>query len=362
MNALRKTKKNEEQDKKNQGDGRINRANVNTNAINAKNAKVSVEERMKEEKKYLGVLETYGVSWSLEKVARDTLQNFFDSNGQTLDGISVSITNKDDKYTIRIEGGIDYDYRYLMHIGATSKNDNEFVAGGFGEGAKILAVVLLRDNKFSQVRFGSQNWIVDYSFDPLPEGEYVDNTRGLYAKFSTTKEKSKGSFIEFVTDDSSCAEVFIKSKNLFYHSKNPDFKDPTLDIKSIGGIKYLPKSENAKQYPYGNFYYVGQRRHFDKEEWNTINHFNIWTYCNKVLRKDRDRGVITYREMEGNIIPLIINAASSDQLKNLIYETETIWPVIGSWPSNIGYELIKATASKLHKNGVKLEFNKKYLA
>lgn len=39
---------------------------------------------------YLGILETYPVNWSAEKIGRDLWQNFFDGNGHTVDGLTFS--------------------------------------------------------------------------------------------------------------------------------------------------------------------------------------------------------------------------------------------------------------------------------
>ena len=87
--------------------------------------------------KYLGILDTYGVDWSMEKAARDTLQNFFDGNNKTLDGVNVQVTQEGDDHVVRVSNHAEYDFRRLMHLGGTTKTDDPFAAGGFGEGAKI---------------------------------------------------------------------------------------------------------------------------------------------------------------------------------------------------------------------------------
>ena len=46
-------------------------------------------EKQVEKGYYLNLLETYAVNWDLEKVSRDSVQNFFDANGQTLDGVDI---------------------------------------------------------------------------------------------------------------------------------------------------------------------------------------------------------------------------------------------------------------------------------
>ena len=236
--------------------------------------------------KYLGILDTYGVDWSIEKAVRDTLQNFFDGNNRTLDGVDVRINQEGEDHVIRISNHAEYDFRRLMHLGGTTKADDPFSAGGFGEGTKVLALALLRDYGFSQVRFGSQNWELDFVLDELPAGEYVEQRKGLFAGLNQTKKSRKGNFIEFRTKNPEHAQKFVDAQKLFYSSDNPDFQSPSLDIPGVGGFKYLPKAEGSRDTPKGNFYYVGQRRHFDKEEWNMVEHVNLWTYVNDTLKKD----------------------------------------------------------------------------
>ncbi len=310
--------------------------------------------------KYLGILDTYGVSWSLEKVARDTLQNFFDGNHRTLDGVNINVTQEEDDYVIRVNNHAEYDFRRLMHLGGTTKADDPFSAGGFGEGTKVLALSLLRDFGFSQIRFGSQNWELDFVLDDMPEGEYVEQRKGLFAGLNQKKKSKDGNFIEFKTKNSEYAQAFIDARELFYSSDNPDFQNPSLDIPEVGGFKYLSREEGSRDTPKGNFYYVGQRRHFDKEEWNTAEHVNLWTYVNDTLKKDRDRGIVTRREIDNQVIPKILDATSTDDLSRLVYEMKPIWS--GTWNFEVGCKLLEGIAKRLTKQNVKLEFDDKYLA
>src|SRR3989344_756267 len=271
-------------------------------------ASPSVSQRMRladqyETFKYLGILDTYGVDWPLEKSARDTLQNFFDGNKRTLDGVDVKVAQKGEDYVVRISNHAEYDFRLLMHLGGTTKADDPFSAGGLGEGTKVLALSLLRDYGFSQVRFGSQNWELDFVLDTVPEGEYVEQRKGLFAGLNQIKESRKGNFIEFRTKNPEHAQAFVDAKKLFYSSDNPDFQNPSLDIPGVGGFKYLPRAEGSRDTPEGNFYYAGQRRHFEKEEWGTVEHVNLWTHIDDTLKKDRDRGIVTRREIDDQVIP-----------------------------------------------------------
>lgn len=310
--------------------------------------------------KYLGILDTYGVDWSIEKAARDALQNFFDGNNITLDGVDIGITQEGEDYVIKASNHAEYDFRRLMHLGGTTKANDPFTAGGFGEGTKILALALLRDYEFSQVRFGSQDWELDFVLDDVPEGEYVEQRKGLFAGLKKTKREKKGNFIEFRTKNPNHAQAFIDAQGLFYSSNNPDFQNPSLDIKGVGGFKYLSRKEGSRETPKGNFYYVGQRRHFDKEEWNTVEHVNLWTYVNDTLKKDRDRGIIARRDLEDRVIPRILDATSTDDLSKLVYEMKPIWS--GTWSFEVGHKLLEGIAKRLAKQDVKLQFDDKYLA
>ena len=310
--------------------------------------------------KYLGILDTYGVDWSMEKSARDTLQNFFDGNNRTLDGVDVRVNQEGEDYVIRVSNHAEYDFRRLMHLGGTTKADDQFSAGGFGEGTKVLALALLRDYGFSQVRFGSQNWELDFVLDDVPEGEYVEQRKGLFAGLNQTKKNRKGNFIEFRTKNPDHAKAFVDARELFFSSDNPDFQNPSLDIPGVGGFKYLPKAEGSRDTPKGNFYYVGQRRHFDKEEWNTVEHVNLWTYVNDTLKKDRDRGIVSRRDLEDKVIPRILDATPADDLSRLVYQMKPIWS--GTLSFEVGYKILEGIAKRLTDKGVKLQFEDKYLA
>lgn len=316
-------------------------------------------------KKYMGILDTYGVSWSLEKAARDTLQNFFDGNNHTLDGVDI-LVDKDGifgSYTIKMQNHATYDFRRLLHLGGTTKADESFSAGGIGEGAKILALVLLRDYGFSQVRFGSQDWLVDFVMDYVPDGEYVEKRKGLFACVNPATEHIQGNLVEFKTKSKSYAEVFRDAKDLFYHPGNSDFKNPTLDIPKVGGFKFLgDKKTDLRYIPNGNFYLAGQRRHVGEEKWNNVEYVSIWTYGNNALRRDRDRGLITKKELIENIIPVILSSASVDDLKRVIYELEPIWTEGSGYKDLIGPKIMENIAEKLSEKSVRLEFNEKYLA
>src|SRR3989338_2941239 len=308
-------------------------------------------------KKYLGILDSYGVSWSLEKAARDTLQNFFDGNHQTLDGVDISVTNVGfRKHQVRIQNHSTYDFRRLLHLGGTTKAEDTHSAGGIGEGAKILALALLRDYGFSQVRFGSQDWVVDFSMNDIPDGEYVEKRKGLFAKCSKASEPIDGNFVELRTSNKRNAQVFEEAKDLFYHSQNPDFQNPTLEIPKVGGFRFLGQNRN------GNFYFAGQRRHLDEEVWENVENVSIWAWSNRGLRKDRDRGLVTKKEFYEGIVKPMVQSTKRDELERVLYEMEPIWTEVSGYEKKVGPGILEAIADRLGVQGVKLTFDDKYVA
>lgn len=311
---------------------------------------------------YLGILETYGVKWSLEKVARDTLQNFYDVDS-TLDGVTTEIIGgqgeeNNPSYTVRIEGKGEYDFRELVHLGGTSKDKNEQAAGGFGEGAKIAALVLLRDHNFSEVKYGSRGWELSFYLDKAPEGSYGKDTRGLWAKLEKVPER-QGIYTEFKTTTSSSedAQAFIKARELFYGSENPDFQEAVYVSASGTGVKLLGPKEK------GHLYDAGQRRHFDDESkgWNAVEGINIWTK-QKVFGGDRDRGAISRSALEQKVIRPLIGEISPEDCTALITKMEAYWPSKGKWGFEVSSKLLDGLVERLATSGEKLTFDEKYLA
>ncbi|HLC50131.1 MAG TPA: hypothetical protein VJI97_01765 [Candidatus Nanoarchaeia archaeon] len=163
------------------------------------------------------------------------------------------------------------------------------------------------------------------------------------------------------TENEAFAKAFLDAKELFYHSKNLDFRDPTINVTGIGGFKYIPSEKDPKTKPKGNLYVAGQRRHFDKEEWNTVENFSIWVWSNDVLRKDRDRGIVNWIELRNEVVPKIVKAANIKDLTKAMYTMEDLWS--SDLPSYTpGYGIIEAIVKRLKEENVKLDFGEKHLA
>lgn len=332
--------------------------------------KLSFEKRA-EKGLYLFVKETYGISWSLEKTARDAWQNFFDANKGTIDGVSFETTeekfNDQDVQRIKISGDKGYDWRRLVHVGASEKESLEAV-GGFGEGTKYLALVMLRDYGAKEVKYSDNDWTLNFYLDKLPRGSYErEGERGIYIK-KRKREPIKKNSLEIVfsgEDAREKVETLSKAKELFYSNENSDFKDVSFSNKETGGFKILPPIERGETFKYeqeqkGHFYHLGQRTHYDsRDSWETVRNMNIWIW-QRVLPPDRDRGMITSKEMEEKVIPLIVNSMKPKEMEKSVYDFKPLWDKHVFYQES--YEVLEKIAKRLTEAGVKLKFEEEYLA
>ena len=318
---------------------------------------------------YLSIKEEYGVEWDLEKASRDVWQNFFDGNGGTLDGIETSVerkkVGKEPMVEVCIKGPKGYDWRELVHLGGTTKQDSETDVGGFGEGTKILSLVLLRDFDAKSVTFSANDWELDFYLDQVPEGSYTrTDDRGLFArKRAGVQREGNELSIVFPARAERNARALLEGRELFYSKDNEDFKNPDFNNSSVGGFKILPHTSKSifDRAPKGHLYIAGQRMHFDKrDEWKTVEGLQLWTW-KKTLPRDRDRGMVTRSEVEHNVIKPVVASMTRKDAERTVYAFKPHWDGF-RWTFEIDYKLLQATVAKLAREGAKLMFDKEYIA
>lgn len=201
-------------------------------------------------------------NWSNEKIARDLMQNFYDGNGHTLEGVDLKVKQNDNgTYTIRIDGKGIYNYEHLKRLGGSDK-DNPKDAGGFGEGSRIIAGSLLAKGT-NRVRFACKDWQMDFTT--------AENARtheeGVMRTLTKNEAQLDGNYVEFDTNDKELVEKIMDSKNYFYSPNNPDFRD--LDIENeFFGFKVTPDKN-------GNLYYIQRFQTPDKKMDNGLQNMTI---------------------------------------------------------------------------------------
>ncbi|MBY0405274.1 MAG: hypothetical protein K2X66_15350, partial [Cyanobacteria bacterium] len=310
--------------------------------------------------------EKYQANWSAEKVSRDILQNFFDSHGQTLEGVqfkiipvwSDSIESTGGKkiltYKVQIIGLGQYDYEKSYILGASDKQDDDHNAGGYGEGLKIIALNLLRDYGAKYVKVSSANWAMTYS---LPEGQNAKgHTPKLYNQLehlAKAKEQLPGNVFEFQTDNVQFIETLMKATQYFYHPYNPDFQQQTYE-NEVGGFKILPSGQK------GNVYVAMQRYEYaNKGAWEAhVPGITIWKRTKAEKSKiDRDRTHLSSSEVS-DVLSAICKKMLADEV---VHTIQVLEPYLGeNYDSMPLLYTLRDALQYTHR--AKMEFPPKFLA
>ena len=312
-----------------------------------------------QEGRYLGLLTTYKVPWDEEKTARDVWQNFFDGNNYTLDGVNSSIHPAAEGAVFSIQGASEYDYRHLLHLGGSTKTENTLAAGGFGEGSAIAALVMLRDMGAKEIVHESGDWRLTFYLDEIPDYKAGEaQAKGLFAKVEKVPYQKGSRFrVEFPNPET--AKLFAESRDLFYHSENSDFQNPTYVNPAFGGVK-LHVGEK------GNVYEAGQRRQFkeygeEKGKSYNVADVTLWTR-EKVFDPDRDRSGVDQTQVTNKVIRELVATMGTEDIKRTITEHPELWYKTESLRS--GNRLLQEMCSvyKYQKQGEPITFPSNYIA
>jgi hypothetical protein len=194
----------------------------------------------------LALLDGYKVRWSRETVARDIVQNFFD---EVDDFGEVTITVDAARRFVEVRGPSRFDLEYLRYIGATSKAQRR-AAGGFGEGFKVCALVLVRDFACA-VTAGSGAWEIKPVLRPMKLGRELcyEVTR------HDAGAEHPGSFVRLEGADARLCAAFATAKELFRHPDNPRLRVPLYLDEEAGVGVFVAPDEHM-----GDLYYRRQHR------------------------------------------------------------------------------------------------------
>lgn len=321
----------------------------------------------------------YGVKWDTEKCGRDAFQNFFDANGGTLDDVEVEIDETYDQgeaslrpmHNVVIRGNKQpYDYRDLLTTGGTTKRIGRGTAGGFGEGAKVLALVLLRDKNVQRIIHRSGDWQLEYYLAEIDERQTARKAQGLHAKVVTGLEFVEGSELLISCTERETAEQLVAAKELFYSSENPDFQNPTFENQqpdgSRIGMKLLGITDrfSGDELVQGHLYIAGQRRKYNpsgaREDWESVGGMSVWT-SRDVASGDRDRGSLNKGQLETEILRPFGASFDESQVREFFAVTEPSYAALALLETDLG-NLARAVAEQGEELGVKIAFGADYVA
>lgn len=181
--------------------------------------------------------------WENSRLARDLIQNFYDGNGYTMEGVDIKVEKVGEKYAVKISGKGLYDYDRVLNFGYGSKANDTRSAGQHGEGSKIVLGNLLYSRGAEHVKYSAGKWELDFTADKTKKPSESEIMQTL-----TEVEKAQnGTSLEFETTDLDLVKELIKAKDYFYSPQNKDFVN--LDFENdFFGMKFLPKGEKGNMY------------------------------------------------------------------------------------------------------------------
>lgn len=270
----------------------------------------------------IGMNIEYGkrANWNNNKIARDILQNFYDANNHTLNGVGFSVKQSDDGYKIKISGNALYDCKSLLELGSGNKiGESPYNAGGFGEGSRIVVASLLGQGKTDKVTFACADWELSFN----------EKNNSIMRTLNKTDENLDGNYIEFETKDKDLVETMIQAMNYFENSHNPDFKNLDYNSKDFA-FKILNREEKGNLYLTQRFEYgqdgnwenglEGIRLIFKRKP----DAAKFKELTNNDFSKGRDRIYYTNRDIY-NLTLYFAQDMSDEELIDTIIKTQKHW-------------------------------------
>ncbi len=157
------------------------------------------------------VTTAWGVKWSEDMIARDLLQNFFDSNKNNVEAIKTSSHGT----LARIEAPVQFDLRRLYYLGSEKTSDD---VGQYGEGFKASAVSYLRiPGRTIYAASGGHALAIHPDSTPIPGTESLYPL--VYEFFSI--KPIEGCVLVLDQCSNSLAKILGHAIENFFYPKNP---------------------------------------------------------------------------------------------------------------------------------------------
>ena len=183
-----------------------------------------------------------GRNWDNSRFARDMLQNFYDGNGNTLEGVDIEIKKENGRYKVKISGKGIYDYKQVFKLGKNDHTSKD--AGKYGEGLKVMFATLLDSRGTTYVKHSSGDWVINLTAE---QGAESSSRTRVFGDLQRAETRQEGATVEFDTTDEELVHEILKAKDYFYSPYNPDFQNFDYENEYFG-IKFLPKGEKGNIY------------------------------------------------------------------------------------------------------------------
>lgn len=172
--------------------------------------------------------DTYGVSWTPDKIVRDLIQNFYDSVPEEEFEKAIQIEADGRHKTVRISGPKVFDVELLWRIGVGTKTGDISgqYAGGFGEGFAVAALQLLRNWPNLVVYTTVGNEKVTFRLEEIEVSEM--RVRELVCDVEQWPGKG-GTELVLENAPAILTAIFAHGKSYFDYPQNPIFGEKLSD-------------------------------------------------------------------------------------------------------------------------------------
>ncbi|MGN0714840.1 MAG: hypothetical protein ACI4LN_03385 [Anaerovoracaceae bacterium] len=178
--------------------------------------------------KSLNILFSYPVKWSEYRVLRDLVQNFYDAKDFTTWWDYFSYTNNNGKLSMKMEDSV-FSYEWLLHIGASTKQESNTAAGYFGEGFKIAALCAMRDFGW-KITCASGDWCLQV----VKETVIVDGNENEGMAYEVSERSFQNNselVLEGITEKQ--YELFQTVLMSFFYPQNPLFGEKVFENQKV---------------------------------------------------------------------------------------------------------------------------------
>ncbi|MDR3341222.1 MAG: hypothetical protein LBT14_00265, partial [Treponema sp.] len=167
----------------------------------------------------LNIMLNYPVHWTKQQVLRDIIQNFYDDAGIERFGKTFQYVYKEKEIMELSMKSKGFNYEWLVHIGASTKQEiSGKFAGFYGEGFKIAALCALRDYHWG-IRMRSQNWSLQVTTrESIIDGKKLSQLVYEIDDNQTLSSETVLTIDNFAEEDTILLNDTVK---IFYYQDNP---------------------------------------------------------------------------------------------------------------------------------------------
>jgi len=197
----------------------------------------------------LNLMTSYPIKWTKYQVLRDIVQNFYDDAGMLCfyKKFKTKYIADDNAITISLDSK-GFSYEWLLHMGASTKQDKsgEF-AGFFGEGFKVASLCALRDYNW-KITMRSRDWHIEVcTLSTIVDGKRLQQLAYNLTEGLPNSSETSLTIQSFSKEDADLLDEVVLG---FYFPENPLFAKCIFENKVVA-IYERSKQSKPESMPVG---------------------------------------------------------------------------------------------------------------